>query len=267
MFSYGGALLTPGVLGEGAYSFTNAEASTLVAAMSVAPNNARKLVIDTFVGALKTAAVWTKIDVMWVLAAHDEQAGRLNWKTPASFTLTAVNSPTFLTDRGFNGNGTTSYLDTTWDRGTNGVQCTQDNAHLAIYQHTSGGGTEIFGDVNASYRLAIRAGNGILSTARMVSATSVTSPAGGTTPLFGLARRNDAVNASYVRDGVEVVAPTAAASTTASATSDMAFLRAGNTFTTLRIAGGSLGAYLDNTESLALYNAWHDYMVAVGADT
>jgi hypothetical protein len=32
-------------------------------------------------------------------------------------------------------------------------------------------------------------------------------------------------------------------------------------------AGGSLDAYLDDTEALAFYNAWNAYMVAIGADT
>ena len=47
----------------------------------------------------------------------------------------------------------------------------------------------------------------------------------------------------------------------------MAFGRAGNTCTSSQIAGGSLGAYLDDAEALAFYNAWYAYMVALGADT
>ena len=52
---------------------------------------------------------------------------------PASFALTAVNSPTFTTDRGYAGNGSSSYLNTGWDAGTNGVNVVQDAVAYGVY--------------------------------------------------------------------------------------------------------------------------------------
>ena len=46
---------------------------------------------------------------LWVTAAADAQAGRQNWVQDA-YNLTTVKSPTFTADRGYQGNGTTSYL-------------------------------------------------------------------------------------------------------------------------------------------------------------
>lgn len=243
----------------------------LIAAASVAPTDFRKGLIARFIGALYAASVWTKIDVMWVLAAHDEQFGRLNWKSPSTFTLTAVNSPTFTTDRGFAGNGSSSSLDTGWDWGTNGVQYTRNNAHLSVYQRSNGGSNVPgFSTVAASLRAAV---GGRLSTtgggrSQVNSATSIPSTTAGALPAQTIARRNDGTNASIIRDGVEITVPTASASTTDSSTSDFSFFRYGSTnYTSDQIAGGSLGAYLDDTEALAFYNAWYAYMVAVGADT
>ena len=63
--------------------------------MSVQPTNARKALIDALITSLKSAGVWAKLDVLWIPAAHDSQAGRLNWKSPGTFTLAEVSSPTF----------------------------------------------------------------------------------------------------------------------------------------------------------------------------
>jgi len=71
--------------------------------MSVAPSAARQLVIDALIRQLKDAGVWAKLDVLYVIAAHDIQAGRVNWKNPGTFTATEVSAPTFTTDRGYAG--------------------------------------------------------------------------------------------------------------------------------------------------------------------
>lgn len=236
----------------------------LIAAASVAPTDLRKGYIARFIGALYAASVWTKMDVMWVLAAHDEQFGRLNWKSPSTFTLTAVNSPTFTTDRGFAGNGSTSYLDTGWDWATNGVGYTQNDCHISAYQRTNGANTPVFMQHNVSYRASIAGRQ--TTNLRTNSATAITSGS-ATTPAQGIGRRNDGTNASLLFDGTPTAAPAAAASTTGTNTVDFVFCPVTGASQTAQVAGGTLGAYLDDTEALAFYNAWHNYMVAVGADT
>lgn len=255
-------------LAEPPYAFANAEAETLVAAMTVAPNGARKALIDTFIGALKTAGLWSKIDVMWVLAAHDEQAGRLNWKSPGNFTLTAVNTVTFTVDRGFAGDGSSGYLDTGWHAGTHAVQFTRDNASVSVYQRTGGGnGNATFSQDSPHFRISAVAGTGTGTRARVNSASDHLSPAGGTQPLQGIGRRIDASYTSMIRDGVEVVSPTVAAST-GFGTGNMRFcVMANATFSSAQVAGGHLGAYLDDSDCASFYGAWHNYMTAVGADT
>lgn len=265
-----GMLLPPFALlgGEAAlaqppYAFANAEAETLVAAMTMPPNGARRALIDTFVGALKTAGVWSKIDVMWVLAAHDEQAGRLNWKSPGSFTLTAVNAVTFTVDRGFAGNGSSSYLDTGWARLINGTGFTQDAAHISVYQRTSPNGNEAVSENTGGFRLAVNAGAGNLSRAKLNSSVELQAPAGGALPTHVIARRNDSTNASLVRDGVEVLAPTAAASSSFGGGTVRIGVRGTGTFVSSQVAMLTLGAYLTDPDCLSLYDASNDYLVVL----
>jgi len=112
------------------------QTGALVARMSLAPTAARVQAIDTLVRALLAAGIWAKLDALYLMAAHDEQAARLNWVS-AAYTMTAVNSPTFTVDRGFNGNGTTSYLDTTFNPvAAAGAKFVRDSAFLGIWSLT-----------------------------------------------------------------------------------------------------------------------------------
>ena len=108
----------------------------LVARMSVVPTAALVQAIDTPVRTLLAAGIWQKLDVLKLYAANDEQAGRLNWVS-ANYTSIAVNSPTFTPYRGFNGNGTTSYLDETFNPVTAvGAKYQRDSAFLGIWSLT-----------------------------------------------------------------------------------------------------------------------------------
>lgn len=98
-------------LGGPSYS---SEAVALFARMSVQPDDTRKGLIDDCIVALKSAGVWAKLECLWFTAAHDAQAAQRNWIQNA-FNLAPVNSPTFTTDRGYAGDGSTSYLNTGWN--------------------------------------------------------------------------------------------------------------------------------------------------------
>jgi hypothetical protein len=74
-----------------------------------------QLVVD-----LKAAGVWSKLDTFAVFATDgDSDFALIDWIRLSQYT--AVNSPTFTTNEGFNGNGTSSYIDTNYNpiSGTN----------------------------------------------------------------------------------------------------------------------------------------------------
>lgn len=107
MFASPGRLLTPTTA-----SRFSPEVQAIINAMVPTPDAARQEVINNLVTALVDAGVWSKMGVVYVFAAHSQQAGLLNWKDPAGLPALALNSPTFTTDVGFTGAGGTAYVDT-----------------------------------------------------------------------------------------------------------------------------------------------------------
>lgn len=117
------------------------EATALFAAMTTPPSSARKTLINAWFVGIKAdfnaASISEIFDIFYMLAAHSAQAAGLNWVNPATFTLSAVNSPTFEADRGYTGNGSSSYLNTGWIPATHGVRYTLDSASLGVYSRTN----------------------------------------------------------------------------------------------------------------------------------
>lgn len=113
------------------------DAARLIDRMTVKPPPGRAALIDQTIRRLKSHGIWQKLDVLWVMAAHDSQAARLNWKGNSSFDLTAVNSPTFTADRGYAGNGSTSYLNTNWVPSSSAVRYVQNDA--MVFQYLNAG--------------------------------------------------------------------------------------------------------------------------------
>jgi hypothetical protein len=86
-----------------------------------------KLVVD-----LKNAGIWSKLDTFGVFATDgSSNFALIDWKRLS--LLTAVNSPTFTTNQGFNGNGTSSYINSNYNPTANGVNFTRNNASLGVY--------------------------------------------------------------------------------------------------------------------------------------
>lgn len=130
------------------YTAANAEATALFARMDVQPTEARKELIDRLITAEKASGGWDNDDGYYILAAHDAQAARLNWKQDA-FNLTAVDAPTFLANRGFTGNGTSSYHTTDFNPTTAvGANYLQNDAHMAVWCGTNVNSTGI--DIGAT---------------------------------------------------------------------------------------------------------------------
>lgn len=92
-----------------------AEAQALAARMSTPPTAARKNLISKTIRALKTAGIWDKLDVLYLLAAADSQAALLNWKG-ATYDATN-NGAAFTADRGFTGDGAADYISTGYEPG------------------------------------------------------------------------------------------------------------------------------------------------------
>ena len=80
---------------------------------------------------LKAGGIWSKLDTFAVFATDgSSNFALIDWKRLV--LMTAVNSPTFTTNDGFQGNGTSSYIDTNFNPSTQGVNYTQNSAGVSV---------------------------------------------------------------------------------------------------------------------------------------
>jgi hypothetical protein len=78
------------------------------------PSSGQQILQNQLVVDLKNAGVWSKLDTFGVFATDgDSDFALIDWIRLSDYT--AVNSPTFTTDEGFTGNGTSAYIDTNFD--------------------------------------------------------------------------------------------------------------------------------------------------------
>ena len=104
-----------------------------LAAMNVRPKWSRALLYDKLVRDLHRANVWPRLDLLYVLCAHDNQAASVNLIEPGRYTCVALNSPTFAVDQGYTGDAATSYLDTVWTASTAGGRYVQNSGTIGAW--------------------------------------------------------------------------------------------------------------------------------------
>lgn len=189
------------------------DALALFARFTTPATDARKALINTLILALKAAGVWTKLDVLHVYAAHDAQAARQNWKGNFA-NATAVGGPTFTTDRGYAGNGSSSYLNLNFNPGDGGTyKFLRDDAAYGVWNRTASPSGGSFGFArNASLE-----GNAPLMSTGFrprvnQSAIGTTLTTTGVVGHF-VGRRNSNVQTEGFENGVSVGTNSAVAST------------------------------------------------------
>ena len=256
------APLYGGTIGSGlADSSVDAAATALIARMSPAPDTTRQGHINTLIVALKAAGVWDKTDILYVLAAHDAQAAGLNWKA-ATFELTLTNAPTFTTDRGYAGDGSTSYLDTGYNPASASVGMALNDAHIGVYARDNTADADFDMQGTLGTNLGVRARNLTAAQIRVCSGTSTAFTTGGNAPHHIMGIRRDASNQLGFRNGAQDV--TAAVASTA-LPGYITIFGNGSIFSDRQMAAAHVGRALSDPQALALANAIQSYMTAVGA--
>jgi hypothetical protein len=242
------------------------EVVTLLNAMTVKPDDTRQALINTYVRDLKSAGVWDKLDLLYMIAAHDSQAARLNWITPASFAATNVGAgPTFVADRGITGNGSSTAWTTGWTAGTHGVNFVQDDASMWVWCRTNV--AENMSDFGAaithnSFIRSRSAGNAISYT--LNGATTSTPAIATSVGMTGISRA-DGTNQQAWKNGAASGAAAAGASTGLPGAAFRIGGRANDHWSTKQIAMCATGAALSVDEVADFYAATLAYMQGVGA--
>jgi hypothetical protein len=98
------------------------------------PSSGQQTLQNQLVLDLKAGGIWNKLDTFAVFATDgDIDFALIDWIRLTQYT--AVNSPTFTTNVGFQGNATSSYVDTNFNPSTSGVNYTQNNASRYFFPH------------------------------------------------------------------------------------------------------------------------------------
>lgn len=106
------------------------------------PTTATQQKQNKLLKSIKADGVWAKLDVFYVFAVDNNASAfaTLNWKNPNANQASIASSPTFVNNGGFQGNGTSSFIDTNFNPATQGVQYTQNDASRYFFTHAIGTG-------------------------------------------------------------------------------------------------------------------------------
>lgn len=239
------------------------DASSLFNRFTTPPSVQRKQLISDTIKAVKTAGVWTKLDALYLMAAADEQAARQNWITD-QFNLTASNSPTFTADRGFAGDGSSSFLDSGFNPATAvSPKFTLNSAVLGIFSRSNINNATYYDVGNAGARFNVRSATGSTMRGNINDALVTNFGANGTSVgLFAINRSGSNARQGYwngAAHGGDTQVSTAVTS------ANMQFLRGSTNYSTRQLAVGFIGASLTAGEHAAFHTALLTYLQTIGA--
>lgn len=226
--------------------------------------------IGALIAGLTADGVLPLLDRLWVFAQATSALARVDLIAGAS--ASPVNSPTFTANRGYQGDGISSYVDTNFNTLSSGTNFTQNSAHLSIWQNvapTTGTGTHgtvnTDAGTNGAYVDFQTGVNG--ATTRINDATvAVNTVVGGVGHLIGNRTGSTALALWYngSKGANQAAASQAVQNLTAwiGARNFAGSYNAGSDATVMAV---SLGGGLSDAQALALYNRLLTYKTAIGA--
>lgn len=221
-----------------------------------------QLVLD-----LKAAGVWSKLDTFAVFATDgNSDFALIDWIRLSQYT--AVNSPTFTTNQGFQGNGTSSYINTNYKPSTDAINMTLNSSSFNIYQRiddsvgTRGHGCYL---TPSGLYLNPQDGPGVRSWNNSNSGTN--GGVYGGSPSFVSTNRTSSTQVLHINNGITLSTrtlnstslPTRSILLCASASSSGATVA---DYGNQQISIASLGSSLDS-EKINYYNAINSYMTSI----
>jgi hypothetical protein len=214
------------------------------------PSASQRILQNQLVIDLKAAGVWTKLDTFAVFATDgNSDFALIDWIRLSQYT--AVNSPTFTTNEGFKGNGTSSYINANFNN-TNVVNYSQNSASIGVYCYVQGTNTGYFGGFGTStfIRSTSTTNHRINSTLRPLTFDF---------NVVGLQsmNRDTATTQQYITNGI--VTNASDNSTTFSGNLNFLSLSGGSSPTNAGISFAFLGGNL-SSEALNFYNITNNYV-------
>ena len=114
-------------------SYTNA----ILNCFTVAPSFQYQLAMDTFITSNVSNGNWATLDALWIFATESEQAAWVNWASPSAALLVPINAPLWSFRQGYTGDGSTSYIKTSFVPTINAVNFQLNNNSAGAYVRTN----------------------------------------------------------------------------------------------------------------------------------
>jgi hypothetical protein len=249
---------------------TDADAEALftrIAAATTPYTDERKVYAARFIKKLKADGIWSKLDALYMLAAPTEAGALLNWKS-SSFNLTKTGTVAFTADRFATGDGSTGYLEASFNPATAGGQFALDSCHLGVFASGPDSSSTAFEVGNTQARLAVRSGADIGW--RLNDATNSATPVPDLPPVSAIGHtivtRRSSTDKRAAKDGAASTGVSVASTGITSAN----FRLLGNiaaSYSTRRVAAVHWGAALSDAEIAAFTAALQRYLKQIGAFT
>lgn len=230
---------------------------------------ARRTVVNTLIAGLKTDGVFGSLDRLWIFAAENTQSATIDMKSLQ--TASPQNSPTFTVDRGYAGDGISSYIDTGFNTNSSGVNYSVNSATFFAYDRNGLGiidpgliGVTDTGNVTST----MMGKDG--QTAADINDNSLQNVLTGTAGLIAVNRSGASANQVY-QNGSSI-ASGSDPSRGLPNVGNMFICAANNNgggagfFFTDQFAAVGLGGSLSSTGHSSLYTRIQSYMTSVGAN-
>jgi hypothetical protein len=207
-----------------------------------------QLVLD-----LKAGGVWSKLDTFAVFATDGNiDFALIDWIRLTQYT--AVNSPTFTTNVGFQGNGTSSYVDTNFNPSTSGVNYTLNDASRYFFPHAFGASSGVMDGSSQNINVIFRQSstqNKINSTTNLATAFDYT----GVIEAKSI-HRTSSIDISLGRG--TVLTSRTAISTSFQTVSQWLLRNASSSYSSHTVSAYAMGASLvaENTDFVNAYNTY-----------
>jgi hypothetical protein len=221
------------------------------------PSSGQQTLQNQLLVDLKGGGIWSKLDTFGVFATDgDSDFALIDWKRLSDYT--AVNSPTFTTNEGFTGNGTSSYIDTNFNPATQGTNYTLDDASRFYYVNIISGGSVALEGIVLNARNGSQIGT---STSQRINQSVSTLNAAAQMGVSGwnIINRTSSTN-------VELFIDTTQNSRTANSTNvesqNQFVLRSGSAYNTSQFQCYGMGGSLVS-ENTDFYNSMNTYITSL----
>jgi hypothetical protein len=205
---------------------------------------------------LKIAGIWNKLDTFGVFATDgSSDFALIDWKKLALYTQ--FNSPTFSTNGGFTGNGTSSYISTNFNPtiGTNNYVLDNASRFFWLDNRISTGGWE--GTTTLSTNFSRNLGSGSITINN--GTTSITNASTFNVDGWHSINRVSSLNVNIF---VNLIQSNGVSLSTSIFNSNQFILRNGTAYNNARFRIYGMGASL-STENTAFYNAINTYLTSL----